>query len=480
MTASIVWFRRDLRLTSNPALQAAIDLGLPIVALYIHAPEEEAPWAPGAASCWWLHHSLIALDAELRMRGAHLTVRKGSSFDELITLIEASQATHVFWNRLYEPATMARDAEIKSGLRAKGIHAQSFNACLLIEPWQIKTGSGEPYRVFTPYWRKLRSQLAQLTGDEQQSVDKIDAVCDLKTIPISDLSLLPLRDWADEFKAHWNPGEQGARQALNAFIQDHAADYASARDLPYQRGTSHLSPHLHFGELSPQQIVRVLLQSMEADKNEAFIRELGWRDFSYHLLFHYPHTTERSLNARFEQFSWRKMRQSFLKAWKKGQTGIPIVDAGMRELWQTGWMHNRVRMIVASFLTKNLRYHWKYGARWFWDTLVDADLASNTQGWQWSAGSGADAAPYFRIMNPVLQGERFDPKGVYVRRYIPELARVPDQFIHQPWALSSDQQYEFGIAQSIYSNPIIDLKISRAQALEAYHELRSIHHLASL
>ena len=469
MDAAVVWFRRDLRLEDNPAIDAALRAHARVLFVYIHAPREEAPWAPGAASHWWLHHSLAALDADLRTRGARLRVYRGPTLAALKKLIHASGARAVYWNRLYEPAVAARDARVQQALYAHDIAVQTFNANLLVEPWQVQTGQGGPYKVFTPYWRNVRAQL-----QPQPPIPAPKRIAATAKATASEkleaLALLPKIPWDAEFSKQWHPGERGAHEQLERFADDALQDYAQGRDRPDHEYTSRLSPHLHFGEIGPRQIVWRLLGhggSRRATAAEAYVRELGWREFSHHLLHHFPHTPQRNLNAQFDTFPWAAEDAAALARWQQGRTGIPIVDAGMRQLWRTGWMHNRVRMIVASLLTKNMRQHWLHGARWFWDTLVDADLANNTQGWQWTAGSGADAAPYFRIFNPVSQGERFDPDGDYVRRWVPELARVPAPLVHQPWR-------DAELLRAVnYPEPMVDLRDSREAALVAYQQMRN-------
>ncbi|MDC8015196.1 cryptochrome/photolyase family protein [Tahibacter soli] len=473
MSTAIVWFRRDLRLADNPALDAALAAHARVLPLYIHAPDEEAPWEPGAASRWWLHHSLAALADDLARRGARLHIARGASLDVLQALAHATGADAVYWNRLYEPAIVARDKRVKHELRAQGTAAHSHNGAMFAEPWEIETGQGGPYRVFTPYWRKLRATLEPRTPLPAPA--RIDAPALAGSLALDALGLLPRIPWDTGFHENWTPGEAGAHAALADFCGDGLVDYATDRDRPDLPGTSRLSPHLHFGEISPRQIHWQLdayardaggrTQGLRAAA-EPYLRELGWRDFSLHLLYHFPHTPERNLNPAFDAFPWAPRDDDALAAWRRGRTGVPIVDAGMRELWHTGWMHNRVRMVVASFLTKNLRQHWSHGARWFWDTLVDADLANNTQGWQWTAGTGADASPYFRIFNPVSQGERFDPDGSYVRRWVPELARFPAKLVHEPWKDATL------LARSGYPEPVVDLKESREAALEAYQAMK--------
>jgi deoxyribodipyrimidine photo-lyase len=473
---AVVWFRRDLRLSDNPALHHALASCERVIPVYIHAPDEEHPWQPGAASRWWLHHTLTALADGLRALGSHLIVADGDSLATLRRLIQATGARHCLWNRLYDPALVQRDSGIKQALRADGIRCDSFNALVLLEPWQVKTGAGEPYRVFTPYWRRCLPQLADI-GTPLPAPRKLPPVPDdVPSLPIEALELLPRVRWDQGLRETWHPGERGAAARLEAFIAGPIKGYGEGREYPGEPGTSALSPHLHFGEIGPRQIVHAIGERGLGEHDDAahYIRELGWRDFSHQLLYHFPHTPSEPLDPKFAAFPWREDENGLLlRAWQRGRTGIPIVDAGMRELWHTGWMHNRVRMIVSSLLTKNLRLPWQQGAHWFWDTLVDADLASNTQGWQWSAGSGADAAPYFRIFNPVRQGERFDPKGSYVRRWCPELAKLPDKFIHQPWeanpALLDDSGVQLG---GDYPAPVVELKQSRAEALAAYEEIK--------
>lgn len=471
MAATLVWLRRDLRLADQPALVAAEQRGQPVIPVFIHAPLEEAPWQPGAASNWWLHHSLQRLGETLQQIGSRLILRTGGSLETLRVLVRETGADAVFWNRLYEPALTRRDAHIKKILRSEGLAANSFNAALLHEPWQVATGAGDPYKVFSPFWKNCRAR--GIDFDPALAPQQLPAPVHWpRSEPLETLGLLPRIPWDAGLAQAWEPGEQAAHAQLEQFIEMAVRGYGDTRNLPARNGTSRLSPHLHFGEISPRQIVRALQRtglSLDTGGAENFVRELGWREFGHHLLYHFPHTTDQSLNPRFEHFPWRES-ESELRAWQGGHTGIPIVDAGMRELWQTGWMHNRTRMIVASLLTKNLRMHWLHGARWFWDTLVDADLASNTLGWQWAAGTGADAAPYFRIFNPVLQGQRFDPEGEYVRRYVPELAKVPGDAIHSPW-----EKRRKPIAPALlgsYPSPIVDLKASRESALDAFRNLR--------
>ena len=472
MAQAIVWFRRDLRLADNPALWAALDAGQAPVPVYIHAPDEEAPWQPGAASNAWLARSLRALDAELRTLGSRLVILHGPSLPTLERLVEDCSAEAVYWNRLYEPATVARDTEIRRVLREKGLHAESHNAALLAEPWTVATLGGEPYRVFTPFWRNAGQRIGDVTA--LAAPTELPAVpAHLQGLAVEALALEPLVPWDAGFWTQWQPGEAGAHELLDAFIEGAAHGYGEQRNLPDRAGTSRLSPHLHFGEISPRQIARRVLDARKPtipeEDRARYLAELGWREFSHHLLFHYPHTAERDLTEKFARFEWVEPDPEVLRRWQQGRTGIPLVDAGMRELWATGWMHNRVRMVVASLLTKNLRYHWRHGARWFWDTLVDADLAQNTQGWQWSAGTGADAAPYFRIFSPSSQAARFDPDARYIRRWVPELSRLPTPALFEPWNHPAAARE---LAPDYPSAPVLDLRRSRDDALLAYQRAK--------
>jgi deoxyribodipyrimidine photo-lyase len=470
MSTAIVWFRRDFRLADNPALHQACSAHAGVVPLYIHAPQEEGDWPPGAASRWWLHWTLHALDADLRQCDGALHIRQGDSLPNLLEIVKQSGADTVYWNRLYEPAAIARDTQIKAALRERGIAVHSFGSALWQEPWQLATQDKQPYRVFTPYWRKLRTMID--VAEPLPVPARLPLVCIDHGMPLAALDLSPRIAWDAGIRESWTPGEQGAQAMLELFADDAAATYATARDLPARHGTSRLSPHLHFGEMTPRQIhaglIR-LLRRLDVKRRpdiEPFLRELGWREFAHYLLYHFPNTPTDNFNARFNSFPWAEDKDAWLHRWQRGRTGIPLVDAGMRELWHTGWMHNRVRMVVASFLTKNLRQHWHHGARWFWDTLVDADLANNTLGWQWVSGCGADAAPYFRIFNPVSQAQKFDPKAAYLRRWLPELNDASDALLHEPW------KDEALLKRSGYPRPMIDVSASRQSALSAYQASR--------
>lgn len=469
MPNALVWFRHDLRLDDNLALRAALDQGFTPIPVYVHAPQEEGEWSPGAASLAWLHRSLAALDADLRARGSRLLLREGPSAPALQALVEQTGAVAVFWNRKYEPATQPRDASLKKRLREQGLQVESFNGCLLFEPWDLATQQGGPYKVFTPFWRSALAQWrAPATWDAPGALPAFEDA--LPGESLDAWRLAPALGWDAGFWKVWTPGEAGAREALEVFIDGALNGYRTDRDRPDRTGTSRLSPHLHFGEIAPWRITAELERARTAANSadmDGYIRELGWREFAYHLLHHFPQTTTQNLNPRFAHFDWAKVDPKALEAWQHGRTGVPIVDAGLRELWATGYMHNRVRMIVASYLTKHLRYHWLQGARWFWDTLVDADLANNTLGWQWTAGTGADAAPYFRVFNPVTQAEKFDPKGTYIAHWVPELAAVPVPLRFAPWEKPDVMSR---IAPDYPRRPLVDLAEGREGALAAYRK----------
>ncbi|HSI82221.1 MAG TPA: deoxyribodipyrimidine photo-lyase [Candidatus Methylacidiphilales bacterium] len=572
----IVWFRQDLRLGDNPALHAARELiekakeesdsaetRHSIIPVFIWAPEEEGRWTPGGASRYWLHHSLAALAASLEKRGSRLILRiatataaapmaaspskpESGTLAQLRDIIRETGARAVLWNRRYEPEIIARDKFIKEKLRADGLTAESYNAALLHEPWTIKNKSGNPFQVFTPYWRHCLT--LQPPGDPLPAPAHLTPAPPggLRSRKLTDLGLEPAIDWAAGIRHAWTPGESGAHAALLRFTahvdedasgegKDSPGDppllsYEEQRNLPARRGTSRLSPHLHFGEISPRQIWHAVQHAAQQRHVSPpvwtkwqYMSEIGWREFSHHLIYHYPHTAQHPLREEFARFPWlvlpdnarpdlahdtssggvhgkpdagattpihsipegkrrrphpgeshplAEARRRY-NAWTRGQTGYPLVDAGMRELWTTGWMHNRIRMVVASFLVKHLLLSWQDGAHWFWDTLVDADLAQNTAGWQWTAGCGADASPYFRIFNPITQGEKFDPKGEYIRRWIPQLRHLPDKYIHAPWTAPSDILLHAHITLgTTYPYPVVDHTEARKAALEALATLK--------
>ncbi|MCX5493672.1 deoxyribodipyrimidine photo-lyase [Kaistia dalseonensis] len=460
---TIVWFRDDLRLADNPALTDAIERGAPIALLYVLDETSTGLRPLGAASRWWLHHSLVALGAALKRSGQRLILRRGRARDVVLDLADELGAGAVVWNRRYSQPERDIDADIKTDLRARGVAAESFHANLLFEPWTIRSGSDQPFRVFTPFWRSCLGRMeprlplpAPKRWPGSATVISSEMLVDWRLLPSHP-------DWSEGLRAEWTPGEAGAASRLDAFLKQRLALYAGHRDEPAIEATSRLSPHLRFGEISPFQIWHALNGGDERDRGgpdrTKFLSELGWREFSWHLLYHRPDLASANFQPRFDSFPWSQPEPALLAAWQRGRTGYPIVDAGMRQLWQTGWMHNRVRMITASFLIKNLLADWRLGEAWFWDTLVDADAANNPAGWQWVAGSGADAAPYFRIFNPVLQGEKFDPEGAYIRRFVPELAGLPAKQIHKPWTSAKRLDYP---------PPLVDLSASRERALRAF------------
>ncbi|MDA9008852.1 DNA photolyase family protein [Alphaproteobacteria bacterium] len=474
MKPIIVWFRQDLRLSDNLALSAAAATGRPIIALYVFEGSNRTIWSIGKASKVWLHLSLQNLDSSLKKIGGRLTLRDGQPGAVLAQLIAETGANSIFWNRCYEPASIKRDAAIKSDLKNFGLEIQSFNGALLYEPWVPRTKTGTPFKVFTPFWKSL---LAGGAPEEPISLPtNLTFYSTFDDNSLDDLRLLPSKpDWSKTIQASWSPGESNGKHQLHLFLDHGLKGYADLRDRPDLSHCSALSPFLHFGEISPRQIWQATTSQMATVGNGsldrdgwAFLREIAWREFSYHLLFHFPELPDVAWNKKFHSFAWIE-DQSHLVSWQTGQTGYPIVDAGMRQLWHTGWMHNRVRMVAASFLTKHLLQHWSKGEKWFWETLVDADLASNAASWQWIAGCGFDASPYFRIFNPIIQGQKFDPKGDYVKQWVPELANLPTKYLHAPWEapphILADSNITLG---GTYPQPIVDHKSARLRALDTY------------
>ena len=461
-----MWFRRDLRLTDNPALSWASRTARPVIPVFI-LDEDFGSRPVGGASRWWLHGSLYALHAALRKMGSRLILRRGPAGAAIAALARETRASSIVWNRLYDPAIIRQDTDIEAQCEAAGMATHSFNAALLFEPWTIRTGNGSPYRVFTPFWRRCLQQDFAFPGTERP------ALVSPASWPATEaLETWNLRchdpDWAAGFREVWRPGEEGARQRLEGFLRNSVGTYAINRNEPGEQGTSRLSPHLHFGEIGPRQIVAALDEIEPGAGKDAFLREIGWREFSHHLLFNNPDMGRVDMRPEFDRMPWRNDPVG-LRRWQRGLTGYPLVDAGMRELWAVGWMHNRVRMIVASFLTKHLLIDWRHGADWFWDTLVDADWANNSAGWQWTAGCGVDAAPYFRIFNPVAQSQRFDAAGQYLRTWAPELRRLTDKAIHAPWQAPQAVLTEAGIRLGEnYPHPIVDHAEARQRALDIY------------
>ncbi|MEM1286739.1 MAG: deoxyribodipyrimidine photo-lyase [Pseudomonadota bacterium] len=471
---AIVWFRNDLRTQDNPALHGAIKRSGSVVGLFVL--DREADRRLGGASRWWLHHSLERLRASLSDLGIPLVLRKGRADQIVLEIAEQVQAASVFWNRRYTRAGIEQDTFIKKSLIEAGVDAKSSNGHLLYEPWEIKTGDGGPYRVFTPFSRAARASGAPA---KPQRVPALANALDLNILSdtLEDWGLLPTPNWAEGFDPNWQPGEKGAQQALDRFLAEGLDLYDTKRDFPAVTATSRMSPHFKFGEISPRAAWHAAeVSPASRDAIFKFQQELLWREFSYHLMFHYPDIGTENYQPKFDRFPWANHHtepaKSHLRAWQRGQTGYPIVDAGMRELWTTGYMHNRVRMIVGSFLVKHLLIDWREGEAWFWDTLLDADPANNTASWQWVAGSGADAAPYFRVFNPVLQGEKFDGDGQYTRKWVPEVAELPKKYLHKPWDAPKDVLARAGVALGqTYPRPIVDHSEARQRALDAFKSL---------
>ncbi|MAS86807.1 MAG: deoxyribodipyrimidine photolyase [Micavibrio sp.] len=467
----IVWFRQDLRLADNPALHAAASEGK-ILPIYILDDTNAGTWKMGAANRVWTHHSLIDLNTQLNGK---LCILKGDAKKLVPQLIKETKAKAIYWNRCYEPWRISRDKKIKENLE---IECKSFNGSLLWEPWHIKTQADTPYKVFTPYYRK--GCLNHTAPREPLGKpDKID-IYSHQGLSINDLNLLPPKEeggWGQKMTSYWDISEKSGHQRLTDFLEDGLNDYKEGRNIPSQNNVSRLSPYLHHGQISPHQAWYQSAFIAEHNKIpqkdlDHFHSELGWREFSYHLLYHFPDITHEPLQENFKDFPWHPDK-STLEAWKKGQTGYPIIDAAMRELWATGYMHGRCRMIVGSFLVKNMLVHWHEGEQWFWDCLVDADLANNSASWQWIAGCGADAAPYFRVFNPLLQSKKFDGNGDYIRQWVPELSKLSDKDIHEPWTLDENTLKKADIVLgNDYPKPILDLSATRNRALDAYATIK--------
>jgi len=473
----IFWYRQDLRIDDLPGLSAAAATGRPLVMCYVLDEVSPGELATGAASQWWLHHSLAALTAQLEHEGGRLLLLTGSARDALTELARAVDAEAVYCSRCYEPWAAELEKDLHDTLQEDGVAFKRYPGSLLFEPETVETQSGGPFKVFTPFWK------ACMQKEVPSPVSSVrDALSFYRNTPdglsLESFALTPKNpDWAAGWDSLWEPGAEGARKTLQQFLQNSLDDYARGRDHPHLNATSHLSPHLHFGEVSPRQVWHAVQAHCEGkralvEQRRKFLSELGWREFCYHLLHHFPTLPEAPFKTQFRDFPWLGNARH-LRAWQRGRTGYPIVDAGMRELWHTGYMHNRVRMIVASFLTKHLLLHWQRGEAWFRDTLVDADLANNVCGWQWVAGSGADAAPYFRIFNPTLQGKKFDAGGDYVRRWVPEIEALPDKYIHEPAAAPDEVLAQAGIRLGdTYPAPIVEHKAAREAALAAYDEVK--------
>jgi len=477
---TLVWFGNDLRLSDHAPLVAAARRGA-VIPVYVHSPEDGGPHAPGAAHEWWLHHTLHALAEDLERAGSKLVLRRGDATEVLVALAEETRADAVYWHQRYEPDVARQQDEVRAELEARGVDVEAFEGWLLHDPSEIRTTQGNPYTVFTPFYRNLSKSM---------EVDKPLAKPRLKSkapdtwpasMDVGELELLPTIRWDAGLADTWVPGERGGHARLAHFGDELLRTYSTGRDRPDRDGTSMISPWLRFGSISIRQAWTEIdnrakrARSVGLPENaEDWHRELIWREFAWHVLIHHPQTPTKALRPKWDAFPWEDdAEDEWFIAWKRGKTGYPIVDAGMRQLWHTGWMHNRVRMVVASFLTKDLLIHWRHGERFFWDTLVDADLGNNVMGWQWAAGSGADAQPFFRIFNPVSQGEKFDPDGDYVRRWCPELARMPRKYIHRPWEAPAEVLEQSGVVLGDdYPEPIVDHRAARERALELYHDMR--------
>ena len=466
----IHWFRQDLRLANNPALEALAKDVDEIIPIYIIDPKQRM----GSVSKWWLEQSLKSLSNDIEKKNGKLNIFEGSPFDIIKSLNLDKSIEFFYWNRLYDSYSINRDKKIKSFLKSSDVCCETFNGYLLNEPWDIKNKSGTFFKVFTPYWRHCNDITKTKKFIEKSKVIKFSNLNLKKAKKSQDLNLINKKmKWTNKINENWLPGEKNAQTQLEQFLTNKANHYSVGRDRPDQNLTSKLSPYLHFGEISSIKIYNHVSASKNINfqNKEKFLAELGWRDFAYNLLYYYPDMSKLPIQEKFNKFPWIKDNIN-LKKWQRGFTGIPIVDAGMRQLYKTGWMHNRVRMIVGSFLTKNLLIHWKNGEEWFFDTLVDADIGSNSAGWQWISGCGADASPYFRIFNPILQGQKFDPNGDYVKKYIPELKNVTKKFIHNPWEMSDDNQKVFDcIIGKDYPEPIVNLKETRNRALSAFKSI---------
>ncbi len=467
INTAINWFRKDLRLSDNPSLSKASNYQN-VYNIFILDEINSKDYLYGSASKFWLNNSLKSLNNSL---DNSLSFYKGNPIDIFKDIISRFEINSVYWNRCYEEWEIKRDTEIKLYLKSRGINVETFNASLLWEPWEISKNDNTPYKVFTPFYRRgclgyknpreplIKPKFKNLLKDEKKSLN------------LNEFELIPNLKWIKKLRKNWNIGEVQAQIKFEDFLKKSINSYKEGRDVPSKEAVSKISPHLHFGEISPNQLW-YKIRNFGDDKNiDHFCSELGWREFSYSQLYFNPKLPKQNLQSKFDNFPWSN-NLSNLNAWQNGMTGIPMVDAGMRELWQTGFMHNRLRMITGSFLVKNLLIHWHYGERWFWDCLVDADLASNSAGWQWIAGCGADAAPFFRIFNPVTQGQKFDPKGIYVRQYIPEIANLPNKYLFDPWNAPSNVLEEANInLGSTYPLPLVDLKTSREKALLAFKSI---------
>ena len=463
----ICWFRKDLRLDDNPALVEAAKHEK-IIPLFVFDKSLHEYSNIGEASHWWLENSLISLNLDMDNK---LNILEGNSLASISKIIKEQNVKYLYWNRCYEPDRIAADTIIKKSMKDLNVVTKSFNSSLLWEPWKIKNKSGNFYKVFTPFYKKG----CLLSDPPRAPLDKPEKIFFSKLNLKNQNYHFKFQDkknkWYEKFKKTWNTSEASARKKFNNFLNNGASDYNNGRNFPYKNSVSKISPYLHWGQISPFRVWKDAKNKMKGLHKETFLSELGWREFSYHLLYHYPDINKKNLKTQFDKLKWN-INEKLLLKWKKGKTGFPIVDAGMRELWQTGYMHNRLRMITASFLVKNLLIHWKEGEKWFWDCLLDADLASNSASWQWVAGTGSDAAPFFRIFNPITQGQKFDKDAIYIRKYVPEIAGLPNKFIFTPWLADKTilKEADINLGES-YPYPIIDYILSRKKALDAFKKI---------
>jgi len=462
----IYWFRRDLRLLDNPALSEAANAG-PVIPIYI-LDKLQTNFTEGRASRWWQNQSLYSLNKQLNHR---LLIFNGDPKEIILRLAKVSDSKTVYWNRCYEPWQIELDSKIERILKVKNINVITRNGSLLWEPWRTLKKDGTPYKVFTPYFKKRCLSLPEPRKPIPKPLNMILADIPSKTAIKGNFISPKECSWENKIKKYWRIGEKAAINKLENFLKSGLSSYKEGRNYPSKKNISMLSPHLHFGEISPNTIWHRVRTSGQSEDSNHYLSELGWREFSYNLLYYFPQLPNKNLQTKFDRFPWRD-NSEHLKKWQDGKTGYPIIDAGMRELWETGFMHNRLRMIAGSFLVKNLLIHWHYGKEWFWNCLVDADLASNSASWQWVAGCGADAAPYFRIFNPIAQGQKFDPSGEYTRKFVPELRKLPNKYLFTPWEAPTELLADSGIKLGKdYPYPIVDLKNSRELALDAYSSI---------
>ena len=463
MVNSIVWFRNDLRITDNAVINYCLENKRKVLPIYIYDPSTSL----GSASKWWLKHSLISLNKSLK---GNLIVIEGDPNKTLLDLVNKNGIKEILWNERYSKDDVNQDNEIMNILKNHDVRGVTFHSCLLKNPQNTLKKDATPFRVYTPFYKQQYQDMTyELFDYNTEEIDYIDCNDNEQISKILDVAT-KTEKWHEKLLDKWSPGEAGAQKKLKVFLSNGLNGYSEGRNRPDKQHTSMLSPHIRFGEISIREIAKSL-ENVNTEDAEIFYKELVWREFSYHLLYHFPHLVDTNLQKKFDNFKWLN-NQDHLERWQKGMTGYPIIDAGMRQLWQTGYMHNRVRMIVGSFLVKNLMIHWKYGQEWFWDTLVDADIASNSASWQWVAGTGADAAPYFRIFNPVTQSKKFDPNGDYIKKYVPELKNIPSKYIHLPSEIDNKSLVSYGVEiGKDYPSPVVDLSVSRDRALSAFKKL---------